>query len=118
VELKRKLRTYPSEGSGTVRHAFRSCHARTVGAAVEVTVRLNAVPDNLDAAVLADGGEGVDRALEAVERVRGAIGHSHLKALIVLISTHFALGHLYSPLPGRATPGLKVTTLVLIKTNA
>jgi hypothetical protein len=41
-----------------------------VGAAVKVTVRLHAVTDDLDVAVLAGRGEGVHRALEAIKGVR------------------------------------------------
>jgi hypothetical protein len=72
-----------------------------VGAAEEATVRLHAVADDLDAAVLTRWGEGVDRALEAIERVRVAAGHTYVKSLVVLISTDFAPGHLDPPLPER-----------------
>jgi hypothetical protein len=40
-----------------------------MGAAVKRVVRLDAVPDHLDVAVLAGWGERVDRTLEAVEGV-------------------------------------------------
>jgi hypothetical protein len=66
---------------GSVRDPFGPSHARAVGAAVEVTVRFHAVADDPDAAVLARWGEGVDRALEAVEGTRLATGHSHLERL-------------------------------------
>jgi hypothetical protein len=48
-----------------------------------VTIRLHAVADNLDAAVLTDGSEGMYRALEAVEGVRAASGHTYLESLVV-----------------------------------
>ena len=57
-------------GLGAVRDACGPGHARAVGAAVERAADLDAVAYHLDAAVLADGRERVDRALEAVERVR------------------------------------------------
>ena len=60
---------YVVDGSGSVRDAFRACHARTVGAAVKRASRLDAVPDHLDVAVLVVGCEGMYRALEAVESV-------------------------------------------------
>src|SRR5918997_3278513 len=87
--------------SDPVRNAFRACHVRAVGAAVKRVVRLDAVPDHLDVAVLAGWGERVDRALETVEGVRIVPGHSYLEGLVVLISTDFALGHNSAPLPGR-----------------
>jgi hypothetical protein len=68
-----------------------------MGAAEKATVSLHAVADNLDATVLAGRGEGVDRALEAVEGARVATGHTYLEGLVVLISTDFAPGHLHSP---------------------
>ena len=39
--------------------------------------------DHLHAAVLANGGEGVDRALEAVEGMYVTTGHGHLERLEV-----------------------------------
>ncbi len=56
-------------------------HARAVGAAVEVAVRLDAVADHLHPAEFANGGEGVDGALKAVEGTRLAAGHGHLERL-------------------------------------
>jgi hypothetical protein len=82
-----------------VRHALCACHARAVGAAIERAVRLDAVPDHLDAAILAVGREGMYRAFEAVESVRVSTGHTYLKGLVILISTDLALSHLYSPFP-------------------
>jgi hypothetical protein len=65
-----------------------------VGAAVEVALCLYAVPNNLDAAVLAGWRQGVDRTLEAVEGARSLAGHAYLKSLVILISTNFALSHI------------------------
>jgi hypothetical protein len=54
-------------------------HARAVGAAVEMPIRLHAVAYDPDATVLAHWGEGVYGALEAVEGVRVASWHTYLK---------------------------------------
>jgi hypothetical protein len=88
--------------SGAIRDAFHTCHTRAVGGAVEVTVCLHAVPDHLDAAVLAGWCEGVDCALEAVEGARFLAGHAYLKSLVILVSTNFALGHVRLLLPTEA----------------
>ena len=94
-----------------VRHALCACHARAVGAAIERAVRLDAVPDHLDAAILADRGERVDRTLETVEGVRVPAGHAYLKSFIVVISADFALGHIYLLLlETERFPTLKVYT--------
>src|SRR5215213_193053 len=100
--MRTGLRTYPREGSGSVLHPAHPCQAGAVCTAEEAAVRLHAVADHLYATVLAGGSEGVDRALEAVEGVRVATSHSHLEALIVLISTDLALGHLHHPFRGRS----------------
>jgi hypothetical protein len=50
------------------------------------------------AAVLADGGEGVYGALEAVEYVRFT-GRDNLESQIVVVPTHLASSHFISPLP-------------------
>jgi hypothetical protein len=90
-----------------VRHAFRACHVRAVSAAVKRAVRLDAVPDHLDAAILAVGRDGMYRALEAVESVRVSTGHTYLKGLIVLISTDLALGHSHLLSGSRQSPYLE-----------
>src|SRR5215212_2077888 len=106
--------------SGAVRDAFHTCHARAVGGAVEVTVCLHAVPDHLDAAVLAGWREGVDCALEAVEGARSLAGHAYLKGLVILVSTNVALGHtsllLFSEAAYFCICGM--STLAMIGTNA
>src|SRR5215218_1455912 len=106
-------------GLGPVGDPFGPCYACTVGAAVKVTVSLNAVADHLHAAILALGREGMYRALEAVESVRVPTGHTYLKGLIVLISTDFAPGHLDPPLAERGdSPISAVTTLTSVESNA
>jgi hypothetical protein len=59
-----------------------------VGAAVEGAVGLDAMPDNLAAAVVAGRGQGVNRTLKTIEHVRLA-GHNDLKSFVVNIATNF-----------------------------
>src|SRR5215216_3471218 len=82
---------------GPVGDPFGPCHARAVSAAVKRAVRLDAVPDHLDAAILAIGREGMYRALEAIESVRVSTGHTYLKGLVVVIAADFTLGHSSTP---------------------
>src|SRR5215210_2917599 len=82
---------------GPVGDPFGPCHARAVGAAVKRAVRLDAVPDHLDIAVLASWGERVDRTLEAVEGVRVPTGHGDGDRLVVVIAADFTLGHSSTP---------------------
>src|SRR6516225_7859105 len=65
---------------------------RAMFAAEEGAVLLEAVPDDADATVLAGWRQRMDRALEAVEGVGGAV-HGHLKRLVVVVSTGFTSGH-------------------------
>ena len=75
-------------GSGSVGDPFGPCHARTVSAAVKVTVRLNTVADHLHAAILTRGREGVNCTLETVEGERSLAGHTYLEGLGVPYTTH------------------------------
>ncbi len=90
-----------------VNDLVRSFLAGAVRAAVERAVRLDAVPDDLAAASVADGRELVDRALEAIERVPRA-RRNDFKGQIVIISAYFTLCHsryassLQSPQQARA----------------
>jgi hypothetical protein len=79
-----------------------------MGAAVEVAVRLDAVSDDLHSAVLAGGGEGMYGALKAVEGVRGSTGHRDFEGLIIIVATHFALGHVYHPLQMGSSTGINL----------
>ena len=54
--------------------------------------------DNFAAAMGAARSERVNRTFKTVEYMR-AIAHSHLEALVVLVSAHFTLSHLGSPPP-------------------
>src|SRR5215217_2199089 len=106
-------------GSGPVGDAFRAGHARAVGAAVEVTVCLDAMADHLDAAVLASGSQSVDCTLEAVEGAHLTPRHTYLEGLIVVVSTDFALCHMYVLLLGaQRFPDPRINTLAPAGTNA
>lgn len=65
-----------------------------MGAAEKVPSAFDAVADHLALTVLADGGELVDRTLEAVEDVPVA-GGDHLEAELVIILANLALCHVY-----------------------
>jgi hypothetical protein len=106
--------------SGAVRDTFHPCHTRAVGAAVEVAVCLDAVPNHLDVAVLAGWRERVDCTLEAVEGARPLAGHAYLKSLVILISTNLALGHVRLLLLTEAGqfPLSGMNTLAIVWTNA
>src|SRR4051794_16309676 len=67
-------------------------HARARGTAEERAVGLDAVPDHLDAAVLADRRHRVDRALEAVEHMHRS-GGVHLEAEPVVVAADLPAGH-------------------------
>src|SRR5215208_799104 len=84
-----------------VSEPFGALHACTVSAAEETTVGLHAMAYDLHAAVLAGGGQGVNRAFEGIKGVRAATGHADLESLIVLVAAHVALGHDYHPLESR-----------------
>ena len=72
---------------GPVSDPFGPCHACTVGAAVKVTVSLDAVADHLHAAILTRGREGVNRTLKTVESERSLAGHAYLKSFGVPYTT-------------------------------
>src|SRR3954451_9532162 len=77
---------------GAVRDALDAAVRRAVGAAVDGPARLDAVADHPAAAVGADRGERVDRALEAVEHVRLAAAPD-LECPVVLVAADLAGGH-------------------------
>jgi hypothetical protein len=61
-------------------------------AAVEHSVRLNAVPDDLAPAVLTLRREGVDGTFETIEEMRVTI-HDDLDGLVIIVSAYFTLNH-------------------------
>src|SRR5918997_4502603 len=70
-----------------------------VRAAEQAAVGLDAVADHADAAVLAGRRQRVDRALEAVEGVRGA-RRGHLDGLVVVVAADLTLRHGLSSVGG------------------
>src|SRR5207244_2101390 len=73
--------------SGAIPELLRAGGVSAVGAAIDAPFLLHAVADDAAIAVGASRREGLDGALEAVERVRGA-SHRDLKGLVVLVSAH------------------------------
>src|SRR6266568_6684630 len=76
--------------SDAIPDLLRARRVRAVRAAVELAARLDAVADDVAAAVLAVWRERLDRTLEAVEHVVRP-RRDHLEGLVVLVSTHFAV---------------------------
>ena len=70
-------------------HAFGLC---AMVAAEERAFLFEAVTEDMNAAIVAGWSQRMDRALEAVEGVGGAV-HAHLKRLVVVVSAGFAFGH-------------------------
>jgi hypothetical protein len=74
---------------------FESFDARHLGAAratIESPFVLDAVPDDLTAAMRALRRQGVDGALERVEDVRFPL-HRHGERLVVIVAADFTLRH-------------------------
>src|SRR6266571_7206900 len=70
-------------------------HAFGLGAMVaaeELAFLFEAVTEDMNAAIVAGWSQRMDRTLEAVEGVGGAV-HAHLKRLVVVVSAGFAFGH-------------------------
>ncbi len=70
-------------------HSYRFC---TMGAAVEGSICLYTMPNDLAAAVLTGRSKSGDGAFKTVEHVRPT-SHEHLKGFIVLVAAHFTLCH-------------------------
>src|SRR5262245_41313317 len=74
--------------SGAIPELLHAGDLGAMGAAEDAALLLQAVADDAAAAVGAHRREGLDGALEAVERVRGA-SHRHLEGLVVVVSADF-----------------------------
>ena len=75
-----------------VLHVRHSRLSRAVGATVKRIVRFDAVPDDLAAAVIADGRELMDRTLEAVKRVSRSLSHD-FERQVIIVTANFTLRH-------------------------
>src|SRR5215813_4802254 len=71
--------------------------ARATGATIKRVLGLDAVPDDLAAAVSADRRQLLDRAFEAVEDVLSA-RRDHLEGQIIIVTANFTLGHVHTSL--------------------
>src|SRR5262249_49502382 len=78
--------------SDAVGHSLDACLPGAVGAAVEGAALLNAVAEHLAAAVSTGRGQGMDGALEAVERLSATI-LSDCEGLVIVVAAHFTLRH-------------------------
>lgn len=67
-----------------------------MGATEEGPVRLYAMTNDLAATVFADGREGVNGALEAVESMRSSSG-GYLERFIVVVAADLAKSHHFTP---------------------
>jgi hypothetical protein len=66
--------------------------SRAVGAAIKGATRFDTVSDDLAAAMIANGRELVDRALEAVESMLLS-GSNHVKRKVIIVTAHFTRRH-------------------------
>jgi hypothetical protein len=78
--------------SDVIGHGCDACLTGTVGATEKRAFGLDAVPDDLAAAVIANGREFVDRALEAVENVARP-GRHDLEGKVIIVAADFTDGH-------------------------
>lgn len=69
-----------------------------MGAAEHFAGGLHAVADDFNAAMFANGCEGVNRAFEAVE-IMGNTVDDYFKAFVVVVSASFARRHNTPPMP-------------------
>src|SRR5205814_7850111 len=96
---RRSLGDCPTHRSSSpIPELLRAGGVSAVGAAIHAPFLLHAVADDAAIAVGARRREGLDGALEAVERVRGA-SHRDLEGLVVLVSAHLTAsgGHRAPP---------------------
>jgi hypothetical protein len=90
---------HPALSSDAILHPTLPSCPSAVSTTEKSAVHLNPMSYDPAAAVLADGGEGVYGALEAVEYVRFT-GRDNLESQIIVVPTHLAsshLSHLFPP---------------------
>ncbi len=73
-------------------HRAHTFLVRTMRAAVKDAVRLDAVADDLTAAMFALRRQRMNGALEAIEEMRFTVLH-HFDRLVVIVPADFALNH-------------------------
>jgi hypothetical protein len=74
---------------------YNAFHSSAVCAAIVNVLYLNAMPDDPALAMVALGGQSVNRALKGVERV-DLLPNVDLKAVFILVAAHFAFHRLPS----------------------
>jgi hypothetical protein len=82
--------------SGVVGDLCHTSLAGAVSAAVEGAIRLDPMPNDLAAAVIADRRQLVDGTLKAIEHMSLADGN-HLEGQVVVIPTHVTSSHVSPP---------------------
>lgn len=75
-----------------IHHALEPGFAGAVGAAEDLTFPLDAVADDAAFAMIADGGEDVDRTFEGVEAV-GFARNDEIKTFVIFVSAVVAGFH-------------------------
>jgi len=73
-----------------------SCLSRTIRATIKSVVCFDAVPDDLAAAVIANGREFMNRTLKTIEGVTRSRRYN-LERKVIIIAAHFTLSHLRFP---------------------
>jgi hypothetical protein len=92
-----------SQASDVIDYLFYPMLARAMGTAVEGSLGLHAVANDLALAVLAHWSEFVNRALEAVKRMSVA-GSDHLERQVVVVAADFTSSHRSPPVSGSTVP--------------
>ena len=78
--------------SRVVSYFCDSCVPRAICAAIKSAVCLDAVPDDLAGAMIADRREFMDCTLETVERVTRSCRH-YFKRKVIIVAAYFTLSH-------------------------
>jgi hypothetical protein len=87
-----KCREPASRKLDVIYHSLDAALSGTVGAAIEGPLRLDTMPNDLAAAVLAYRSQPVNGAFEAVERM-GVAGCNHLEGEVVIVTADFTSSH-------------------------
>jgi hypothetical protein len=91
VQIKARSRT-SDHIANTVREPVDSVFLGTIGAAEDIASDFHSVTKDAYAAVLTDGREGMNCALETIEYMNDAVP-SDFEALVVIVATHFTSRH-------------------------